>query len=448
MSSRDFREEISHIMEEHEFFMATEEKPEDVATNLENLKIETKREVRDTRRKSLDNTVNNVISNLQTENNNLYALTQNKKSIIDCEFLNTDNRKYVPSSSVTKELHVRMTVMERKVSQIKARHSIDKPRNFNHLLDSNKQNEQQIKRAIGNKSYLDRVMLNSEKKKYENEIRIIRKMNKEQSELYSKPELSKMTKEIIKKRNNNDQPLYKRTKEILLKKQVKLEELKKNISEGIQEVTPVKCAPYDKERNDKWISDKLEWKKKVNNKVINNKKIKEIVITETENYIYRPTINKLSETIANFKNSETPDKTIYDRLYDKKDTLNQTMIELERNLCPSFNPVLNKPAKKGKVDINRSMIETRACYDPILTKYTTKENKRLKSQEPLDEYTYVNPDKHWTRVIEDVNMNTEWKEKENNLYKINVQSSSAWDKDHLNVIMLNNRMIELFNDNK
>jgi hypothetical protein len=450
MSSLILNVQISKIIEEHELITQTEEKQEDVAANLENLKTHAKKEAKEYRKKSIDYTVDNVLLNVQNENENLYGLTQNKNSIIDNEYIKSDNRKRWSSSVPRENIAVDTnedTQIKKRVSQYRARLSI-KPKQFNHLTDWNKQNEKTLKTIIGNKKYLDRVMINNEKKRYENELKLIQKINAEKKDIFSKPVLSKYTQRIIKAKFNDDKPIYQRTKEVIEKRNQKIEELKKKVVEDPNDlVIPIKCGKYEKERYNKWVAEQVEWKNTLRAKNEDLKKNKERIETEAEKTLYKPTINKFSETIAKFKYTETPEKSIYDKLYDYKDKMNQTMIDLKRNLSPSFTPILNKPAKKGRVDteLNRSMIETKSNYDPILTKYTyTKESKRPKSQERIDTYAFVNHDKHWTRVITEVNEKENVKDNSSYLYKINVRGSSAWDQDHLNLVMLNNRTIELF----
>jgi hypothetical protein len=430
MSNHNPLEQISYILEENEHFILTEDKEENFVKNLENFKNLAKKEVKDTRRKSLNNTVSNIMSNIKAENDELEALTK-RKSIIDCDFLNSE-KKYSASSSVPRQDN-----------------SI--PKSFFSLTDE-RIKTQYLKKAIENKTYLDRVNIYNEKKKYESELKLIHKLEKEKRDLYEKPTLSKNTKEIIKKKLNKIRPIYKRTKEVLQKKSEIVDKIKKNIDEekNLALHSSPKYGVYEKERYNKWISEKIEWKHNIETRMSDIKKNRDRIETEGQNLLYKPTINKFSETLANNRNNETPNKTIYQRLYDKKDRLNQTMEDLKKSYCPTFNPTLNKPAKKGKVDheLNRSMIEVRTNYEPMLTKNTTRENKKPKSQEKSEDYKYENPDKDWKSVVDEINSNKIVKEKGSNLYKLNVRCTSAWDKDHLNVVVLNERMIELFSDQK
>jgi hypothetical protein len=293
----------------------------------------------------------------------------------------------------------------------------------------------------------------TEKKRYENEIKLLQKLEKQKRELYQKPTLSKNSQDIIKNKFNNVKPIYKRTKDIILKKNEKFENLKKNVEEEkkLSERIPPKCGIYDKERNDKWIAEQIEWKKNIKTKMSDINKNRDRIETEGQNLLYKPTINKFSETLANLRNNETPNRTIHERLYNEKDSINQTMYELKKTHCSTFHPKLNKPAKKGRIDteFNRSMLETKSNYNPILTKYTvTRENKRPKSQEHFEDYKNENPDEDWRLVIDEINTKKllKNKDKDSYLYKLNLRCTSAWEKDHLNEVTLNDKMIELFSD--
>ena len=197
------------------------------------------------------------------------------------------------------------------------------------------------------------------------EIKRKEKLQKESEALKAKPEISKVSKRIIKEKLNNEKPLYERYQEVIGIQQQKLNTLKKiadhNEATKTQKIkvkrefNPNKSVSYDPVKFDEWLNDEKRWVKKIEDKVIQMKQYYKDIENEDIEFTFIPSINKFSDKICKYRSLE---KCVLERLHN--DHMNKM---IKRNMMidksiPSFKPTLNNriPCYIRTTPINNSLV--------------------------------------------------------------------------------------------
>ena len=139
-------------------------------------------------------------------------------------------------------------------------------------------------------------------KKKEQKLEEIRKkeMEEENSELTYKPKINKKSEELTK----NIMPIYKRLKEIEIKKNINIEKIKENIdkdeknSNYINNENNNQKNKFNEEDFKNWLKSNEKWKIKKLNKINNIKnEVKKNQESNEESFEFKPKINKNSEKL-------------------------------------------------------------------------------------------------------------------------------------------------------
>jgi hypothetical protein len=169
-------------------------------------------------------------------------------------------------------------------------------------------------------------------------------MEEENSELTYKPKINKKSEKLTK----NKMPIYKRLKEIEIKKNIKIEKIKENIDKNeknnqyINNENNNQKNKFNEEDFQNWLISNEKWKLKKLNKLNNimNEVKKEQEINE-ESFEFKPKINKNSEKLfkANYILASIPTS---ERLCYGTETKEDYSRRIQNEEKLDFIPEINK----------------------------------------------------------------------------------------------------------
>ena len=215
--------------------------------------------------------------------------------------------------------------------------TIDKGYNYRNYIELIEFKE---KKNPGEKIYIRELFLKQKNEKKLEEMR--KKKNfEEMMEVQQIPKINDISRKITK----NNLPIYKRLSDIEMKKKLNTEKIKNLIikEKEINEITiNDKCAKnnFDKKNFNKWILSNENWNLQKNLKM---EKMKNIINQErikTENFNFKPKINKNSEKI--FYNNNNSKYPVIERLYKAKEEKDSLIKKKEDEELLSFRPEINK----------------------------------------------------------------------------------------------------------
>ena len=325
--------------------------------------------------------------------------------------------------------------------------------------------------------------------KLNNKIKNIKlqKLNEEMTILTSKIKKPINTEKIIKEKLKDTKPIYERIKEIVETKKNKIETLQKNViqkqkkDEEERKRQEVKSNNFDEEKFSHWVETNHHWNDTKCSKIVRIKKAIKKNEEETLKSFHHPKIDKVSEDIVNKSRDKSSDK-VFERLYQTANFYKKRINKLKREQTPNFEPTLNRtfvkkysPDKrieklllnfnnlttslinntsltinieknysarspkiadlKGNLGIIKNLQDT---YNSALKKYVTENDKQSNYRLPIknDKINKINHYNDWQDTIDSVN---DGKKNSTNmyddLYKINIRNSSAWDKNRENKVV-------------
>jgi hypothetical protein len=182
------------------------------------------------------------------------------------------------------------------------------------------------------------------KKKTERKINEMRKqkMEEEMSEIQKKPKINENSKKLSK----NNLPIYKRLKEIEIKKKINEQKIKEFIiseNEITQTNINDKCqkTTFDELSFRNWYLLNENWNRRKNLKIEKLKNIINQENLEDESFTFKPAINKNSEKIFynNYIYSQYP---VIERMSKAKEHKEASIKKIQDEELLSFRPDVNK----------------------------------------------------------------------------------------------------------
>jgi hypothetical protein len=229
-----------------------------------------------------------------------------------------------------------------------------------------------------------------QRKNFNLEIKRNEKIYLEKELVREKPELSKNTQKIISDRRMNDEkPIYLRTQEVLLKKEIDLQTLKKRYEEqnelenndsyimhqntrAISATMKTQSNQNNMDRVLTWVEQQTRWQKNKQEKLIRTKNDIRKLDSETDN-IFKPHINKTSQNLAKMKNQNNINISIHDKLYNEKNELKDNHEKLLQEYALPFHPTTNKINKVPIALYTGTCQSTLTNMIPTITNYDIEE---------------------------------------------------------------------------
>jgi hypothetical protein len=188
------------------------------------------------------------------------------------------------------------------------------------------------------------------KKKTERKINEMRKqkMEEEMSEIQKKPKINENSKKLSK----NNLPIYKRLKEIEIKKKINEQKIKEFIiseNEITQTNINDKCqkTTFDELSFRNWYLLNENWNRRKNLKIEKLKNIINQENLEDESFTFKPAINKNSEKIF-YKNYIYNKYPVIERLYKANEAKRAKIKKIQEEELLSFRPDINKKYTIGE----------------------------------------------------------------------------------------------------
>ena len=348
------------------------------------------------------------------------------------------------------------------------------------------------KKRIDVKKFLTREKGYEQKRIYNIEQKRFKELEEENKNFKDKPLLSEKTIEICNTIKKKEKPIYLRTREILENKQKNLENLstkikkeknegnklnksmdeinnednKNNINDNIDTYIVnniIKNKKMTRKEMDDYYKDQNEWKNKLNEKKLENDKIKtekeekkyllyfhpklsrgteEIIMAMNEakeNYLYQTTetsnnIPFLTESASPNPNYINYDNDVFKRLYENKKTerINKYSLFFQpltnknkfRKILPKYNEIKKTGKSRKKPKEKKGNKKKQKSLDIKNDKYTKiklNENNFKKGNNIYEP---------WTNFLFKLKKN---KSSEIS-YRLNIRQSSAWNDNDVNVV--------------
>lgn len=458
----------------------------DIQSNLQAISKEVQKHAANSKKIQFNDTVNDILNNLQEEDKKMSQMVDKKgrNSILDLDLVNS-NRGEEKSKKKKRPVSTGMqsSGFNNSISDDNSYYGLDTDQS-NSFANGKRQlkNEKQPNFFERNKTFM-------QKKQYKLDVERNKKRENEKKKITDKPQLTKNTLKIIADKNE-ERPLYLRTQEVLERKNNKLENLKRLYTElekpeeikesnlarnlNLQLVT----TQSDHSKVMEWVNQQAIWQKKKEEKVERLKNDMQRLDTEAEDLLYKPLINKTSEILVKMKSKgdgEGNKKAAYERLYLEHENHMLRQQKLYNDHIPKFTPLVHK----DKPSYTKYRLSFLGGNDPVSTinslRGSSKKKPKFSSSKALSS-SAVDMDsaagnlgmtnslaggfkngsqdkakvksKNWEDYIENINNSQRKKEEKDSLYKLNIRSASAWDKDKENNIYLEKKFTYLVKDIK
>ena len=290
--------------------------------------------------------LNNLVNSNNNQNKNSNAVNNTKK-------LNTATFSLNLSSNFNANANVYANV------NANAKSSSNPNPNNNNNKPPNIESDNSEDIDLDNMDVYSRNLYYQKKKE---KILIRQRKEKQQEEIKSmlgKPVVSKNSQKIIRDKLSNEKPIYERFHVIVnnkkqnlhtIKKEVKNEAEEKFIKEASKrlrkEFNPNQSVFYDPTRFDGWVKEKRDWVQKRKDKVSNLKQYYQNLENEDNELTFKPTINKMSEKLAEHKFKISTTMELSERLYNDYYTHMSKRQEMQTQYMPSFQPKVNNKLPK------------------------------------------------------------------------------------------------------
>ena len=248
--------------------------------------------------------------------------------------------------------------------------------------------------------------------------------------------------------------------ELKKNKQIEFEEKKEN----------KKMMNLFKPRINKNSSKIVEEKNKINNSL----SVSHIQHDENDNHFINSNLEGNFQDYYYFPNSQRPplEKDVFQKLYDKRFDSANKIKKIEREIEYDFSPKINydyKPENKSnnlpsEPNRKKKIIQIPKPYKPIIeynqnkdmkveTKSRRFEIKKIKNEEI--NRSHYKKNKSLSELLDEIYHDDDKSNKNdinhkriisetNQLYKLNIRSSSAWDKNKENSVYYNQKFVKFF----
>jgi hypothetical protein len=184
-------------------------------------------------------------------------------------------------------------------------------------------------------------------KQHRLELQRSKKLQDELKQLKSKPDISQRSREIINTKFADTKPIHLRIEEVRDSKQSELKKLwyyyNILLNNDLKEMQKAKVGKFDEERFNEFINNQLSWLNTKNEKIEFFQNEIARLENEASKTLYKPQINKTSESIAKSKHV---DANVEDRLLKKHEDSKIKKEELVNKYKPNFTPLIAKDKPK------------------------------------------------------------------------------------------------------
>ena len=436
----------------------------DVMHVIKNLARDMHEQVNMNKKKEISKKVDNVLSKMQKDAERIN--NRKKESILDIDLL---------SFSIKKE----QTKLENKVNLMEIKNLKEEESQNTSLTAEEVKNEKNpfSKRETESKKqmtfyekqleYLSQHEMKMNHRKQE-------KLEQEKETMKTKPDISKNSIAILKKKNrmsssmtkfnktttmNNEnenetemnkntastkeayKPFYLRSQEVYREQEERKEKLKQmyemvnRAKEERKSHNTLVVKPYNEEDFEKWRKEKINWKNKRDDKLI---KIKKDLNNKElgEEYSFTPEINENSNKLVSdkFQNSG-----FYDREpHYKEHKMNQKK-KIENELNPNFTPLIMKelPNYVRPEKVKEFKNKSQSVGKIYLVQPENPQEEEFKEEvippaKEIKEY-----DSKKAMISKMNNSQTVESPNKSNYYNLNVRDNSAWNENKENCVVLN-----------